>query len=72
MSSPECHCVRTHSAGLRASGKRLVAELPQSAILISQEWLTTVAKWTFVGPVPNGNAKTEKTLELVVVLTGWQ
>ena len=27
---------------------RLVVALPQSAILISQEWLTTVARWTIV------------------------
>ena len=27
--------------------KRLVVVLPNSAILVSQEWLTTVAGWTF-------------------------
>ena len=33
--------------------KRLVVALPQSAILVSQEWLTTIAGWTFVsGPKP--------------------
>ena len=33
--------------------KRLVVALPNSAILVSQEWLTTVAGWTFVsGPKP--------------------
>ena len=28
--------------------KRLVVALPQSAILVSQEWLTTIAGWRFV------------------------
>ena len=33
--------------------KRLVVALPSSAILVSQEWLTTIAGWTFVsGPKP--------------------
>ena len=33
--------------------KRLVVALPNSAILVSQEWLTTIAGWTFVsGPKP--------------------
>ena len=33
--------------------KRLVVALPRSAILVSQEWLTTIAAWTFVsGPKP--------------------
>ena len=33
--------------------KRLVVALPSSAILVSQEWLTTIAGWTFVsGPRP--------------------
>ena len=33
--------------------RRLVVALPQSAILASQEWLTTIAGWTFVsGPKP--------------------
>ena len=27
--------------------KRLVIALPQSTILVSQEWLTTIAQWTF-------------------------
>ena len=27
--------------------KRLVVALPNSAILVSQEWLTTIAGWTF-------------------------
>ena len=32
---------------------RLVVALPQSAILVSREWLTTIAGWTFVsGPKP--------------------
>ena len=28
--------------------RRLVVALPNSAILVSQEWLTTIAGWTFV------------------------
>ena len=33
--------------------KRLVVALPTSAILVSQDWLTTIAGWTFVsGPKP--------------------
>ena len=33
--------------------KRLVVALPRSAIFVSQEWLTTIAGWTFVsGPKP--------------------
>ena len=33
--------------------RRLVVALPNSAILVSQEWLTTIAGWTFVsGPKP--------------------
>ena len=33
--------------------RRLVVALPQSATLVSQEWLTTIAGWTFVsGPKP--------------------
>ena len=33
--------------------KRLVVALPSSAILVSQEWLTSIAGWTFVsGPKP--------------------
>ena len=33
--------------------KRLVVALPSSAILVSQEWLTNIAGWTFVsGPKP--------------------
>ena len=33
--------------------KRLVVALPNSAILVSQEWLTNIAGWTFVlGPKP--------------------
>ena len=41
------------SASLEHQGtRRLVVALPQSAILISQERLTTAARWTFVsGPV---------------------
>ena len=34
--------------------------LPQSAILISQEWLTTIARWTFVsGPRLHGKGECE-------------
>ena len=33
--------------------KRLVVALPNSAILVSQEWLTAIAGWTFFsGPKP--------------------
>ena len=33
--------------------RRLVVALPNSAIPVSQEWLTTIAGWTFVsGPKP--------------------
>ena len=33
--------------------RRLVVALPNSAILVSQEWLTHIAGWTFVsGPKP--------------------
>ena len=33
--------------------RRLVVALPNSAILVSQEWLTTIAGWTFLsGPKP--------------------
>ena len=40
--------------------RRLVVAFPQSAILISQEWLTTVARWTFVaGAAPGGNGECE-------------
>ena len=36
--------------------KRLVVALPNSAVLVSQGWLTTIAKWTFVsGPKPSTN-----------------
>ena len=28
--------------------KRLVVALPQSTILVSQEWLTTIAGWKFI------------------------
>ena len=35
------------------SAKRLVVALPNSTILVSQEWLTNIAGWTFVtGPKP--------------------
>ena len=46
--------------------KRLVVALAQSAVLISQERLTTIAAWTFIaGPVPNGDGESE-----IVVHTG--
>ena len=36
--------------------RRLVVALPNSAILVSHEWLTTIAGWTFVsGPRPGLN-----------------
>ena len=40
--------------------RRQVVALPQSAILISQEWLTTVSRWTFVsGPKLKGKEECE-------------
>ena len=36
--------------------KRLVVALPQSTILVSQEWLTTIAEWEFTsGPSESGS-----------------
>ena len=36
--------------------KRLVVALPQSTILVSQEWLTTIAEWEFTsGPTGSGS-----------------
>ena len=36
--------------------RRLVVALPQSTILVSQEWLTTIAEWEFVsGPSGSGS-----------------
>ena len=41
--------------------KRLVVALPQSAILVSQEWLTTIAGWRFVsGPKPGSGDSTSE------------
>ena len=40
--------------------RRLVVALPQSAILISQEWLATVARWTLTaGPALGSNGECE-------------
>ena len=50
--------------------RQLVVALPQSAILISQERLITVAGWTFVsGPTPHGKGRCENPAE---ELTSWQ
>ena len=42
--------------------RRLAVALPSSAILVSQEWLTTIAGWTFLaGPKPGlANSACEK------------
>ena len=38
---------------------RLVVALPNSAILVSQEWLTTIARWSFFsGPKPGFKGST--------------
>ena len=34
--------------------RHLVVALPQSAVLISQEWLATVAGWTFIAAPKDG------------------
>ena len=39
--------------------QRLVVALPQSAILISQEWLTTVARWTIIAEFKEGVSQVE-------------
>ena len=37
----------------RNGARRLVVAVPNSAILVSQEWLTTIARWSFFsGPKP--------------------
>ena len=42
--------------------KRLVVALPQSAILVSQEWLTTIAGWTFTsGPKEGSGSESRVT-----------
>ena len=35
--------------------KRLVVALPQSTILVSQEWLTTIAGWEFASGPKEGH-----------------
>ena len=43
--------------------KRLVVALPQSTILVSQEWLTTKAGWKFIsGPKPGSRSESRATL----------
>ena len=39
--------------------RRLVVALPQSAILMSQEWLTTVARWTLIAESKDGVSQIE-------------
>ena len=39
--------------------RRLVVALPQSAILISQEWPTTVARWTVIATSKGGSSQVE-------------
>ena len=42
--------------------KRLVVALPQSTILVSQEWLTTIAGWTFTsGPKQGSGSESRVT-----------
>ena len=42
--------------------KRLVVALPQSTILVSQEWLTTIAGWKFMsGPKPGSGSESRVT-----------
>ena len=42
--------------------KRLVVALPQSTILVSQEWLTTIAGWEFIsGPKPGSGSESRVT-----------
>ena len=42
--------------------KRLVVALPQSTILVSQEWLTTIAGWEFTsGPKPGSGSESRVT-----------
>ena len=49
--------------GEQTSTKRLVVALPNSVILVSQEWLTTAAKCTFVsGPKPRTNGECENVV----------
>ena len=44
----QCHCPRANCSGPEHRGERRLVALPQSAILISQEWLTTFARWTVI------------------------
>ena len=42
--------------------RRLVVALPQSTILVSQEWLTTIAGWKFIsGPKPGSGSESRVT-----------
>ena len=42
--------------------KRLVVALPQSTILVSQEWLTSIAGWEFIsGPKPGSGSESRVT-----------
>ena len=42
--------------------RRLVVALPQSTILVSQEWLTTIAGWEFIsGPKPGSGSESRVT-----------
>ena len=42
--------------------KRLVVALPQSTILVSQEWPTTIAGWKFIsGPKPGSGSESRAT-----------
>ena len=42
---------------LKHNGERLVLPLPQSAVLLSQEWLITVAGWTFIAGPKDGESE---------------
>ena len=42
--------------------KRLVVALPQSTILVSQEWLTTIAQWEFTSG-PNSGSGSERKVK---------
>ena len=42
--------------------RRLVVALPQSTILVSREWLTTIAGWKFIsGPKPGSGSESRVT-----------
>ena len=51
--------VQTHEFN---GSKRLVVALPQSTSLVSQEWLTTIAGWTFTSePKPGSGSESRVT-----------